>query len=616
MTIATRWKGIVALLAIVATPEAAGQACQDLDADGALAGHECFDALDCADRSWARRPGAMEVCDGFDTDCDGTLDQGCKRWCDEPPVLFPQMTPLPLSESRPDTSSLCAVLLEQSFLVGSTTEVYNVSFNRLMSVRSFDRLARIHDAVYELGDPNRDDPEDRRCGIADGSDRLLVAWFDETAGRFRVKARVVDRLGRPVAPELDLTDSYGNAGAWLGGEPAVSWDGEQFAVFWIPRSRQNEIVVTFVRPDGKLADPPTTLVSDNIDGQSHFIDSIEVLWTGGDYLLVAGVNSTGFTSLVVHADGTLAGSPTLLGDQGGTPSLHSLTLMSDRAAHIWKETGGATVDNLYLDLLDLGGRRIQPTLPLKSDSFRTSDIAAAWTGEMLGVATATRDWSNAENDYEATWWFWRIQPDGNQLDSGGILLSDDTRLESDIELMWSGEEFWIVGKVEDPGKRIVRARVVCSCSDLDSDQFDACVELDCDDTDPTVNPGATEICRGLADEDCDGAIDCEDDDCPGGPGPGSIADLHWQDGTLVWSPVVGAEVYDLARGLIVDLQRREDLLVAECAGRDLATPDWTDDGRPPAPGEALWYLARAEGAPCHPGDWSADGTLRNVPTCD
>ena len=90
-----------------------------------------------------------------------------------------------------------------------------------------------------------------------------------------------------------------------------------------------------------------------------------------------------------------------------------------------------------------------------------------------------------------------------------------------------------------------------TADDLDSDQFEACVELDCDDTNPTANPGAAQICRAPADEDCDGAMDCEDDDCPCGPGPGNIADLHWQDG-----------------------------------------------------------------APCHPGDWSADGTLRNVPTCD
>ena len=58
--------------------------------------------------------------------------------------------------------------------------------------------------------------------------------------------------------------------------------------------------------------------------------------------------------------------------------------------------------------------------------------------------------------------------------------------------------------------------VVC-CTDDDGDGYYAggsiCGEEDCDDTDPGVNPGATEKCGGGIDEDCDGDIDCADSDC-------------------------------------------------------------------------------------------------------
>lgn len=37
--------------------------------------------------------------------------------------------------------------------------------------------------------------------------------------------------------------------------------------------------------------------------------------------------------------------------------------------------------------------------------------------------------------------------------------------------------------------------------------------LDCDDTDPDVNPGETEICGDTIDNDCDGLTDAEDPDC-------------------------------------------------------------------------------------------------------
>ncbi|MHC4460646.1 MAG: InlB B-repeat-containing protein [Planctomycetota bacterium] len=61
---------------------------------------------------------------------------------------------------------------------------------------------------------------------------------------------------------------------------------------------------------------------------------------------------------------------------------------------------------------------------------------------------------------------------------------------------------------------------VCACIDNDSDGYGVlpnlrCTfpELDCDDTDPNVNPGADEICDDSIDNDCDGLIDEDDLDC-------------------------------------------------------------------------------------------------------
>ncbi len=59
---------------------------------------------------------------------------------------------------------------------------------------------------------------------------------------------------------------------------------------------------------------------------------------------------------------------------------------------------------------------------------------------------------------------------------------------------------------------------VCACVDSDGDGYyavnpDCPTGSDCDDSNAAVNPGATEICNNGIDDNCNGYVDCDDDDC-------------------------------------------------------------------------------------------------------
>ncbi len=68
--------------------------------------------------------------------------------------------------------------------------------------------------------------------------------------------------------------------------------------------------------------------------------------------------------------------------------------------------------------------------------------------------------------------------------------------------------------VDDDADNLIDCNDPDCSGDSDADTFVATpCGLDCNDNDPLINPAAAESCSNAADDDCDGATDCDDTDC-------------------------------------------------------------------------------------------------------
>ncbi len=194
-------------------------------------------------------------------------------------------------------------------------------------------------------------------------------------------------------------------------------------------------------------------------------------------------------------------------------------------------TSGYTGSKVYGYNLSGGYSSDMEEKHLISEAFDCSDLSGVTLGfwRWLGVETSKYDHASISVSRDRSNWT-TVWENSDTLDDG-----EWTWQEYDISSVADGEPTvflrWTMGStdrsVEYCGWNIddIQIWAVESCGDADSDSYQdaTCGGDDCDDSQPSVNPGAQERCSDGTDNDCDGLIDAQDPDCsdtgnPGGPG--------------------------------------------------------------------------------------------------
>jgi len=446
---------------------------------------------DCNDADPNTFPGAIEVCDGYDNDCTGDLDDNpaCVRICNLPEKIGDEL--LVTNDINPALSPSLSWTGFEFGLVWSDRrhakqEVY---FTRLdLSGNQIGGELRVTVTIDGSGFDTIRSPKIAWTGTEYG-----LVWGRPLNGDFAIYFARLDATGAKIGDDVIVSSSVDT-----GHPSALVWTGSGYALAWVDR-RDGTNDIYFAR-----LDPSGSLLGSEVRVTFNAAPSFPTLvWTGSEYGVAwRGIQNGNVNIYFIRLD--IDGLPIDPEEQLITNGAVSI---SDRPDLVWTGTEYGVVwhDNrngnaeVYFARLDELGNmigtdvRVTNASPLFADSFQPQ---IAWTGSEYAVTWADERHGDSEV------YFTRISELGQVL-STDLRVTNAARASDGSTLVWTGSQFASAWRDVRNGtsSQIYFTKIGCNCEDADSDGFSICSGGDCDDTDASIYPFAPQLCDGI-NNDC------------------------------------------------------------------------------------------------------------------
>jgi hypothetical protein len=333
----------------------------DADGDGSYAplpGHVAGDpgscGTDCDDANASVHPGAIEVCDGVDNDCNGVVDDG---------ALFVQSDPAVVRISGDIAPASPGGL---AFGGGNYAAVYWGSTGGDFQI--FSQLLTPSGASVPPGET----PLVLNANGASGGpvvwagDRFGVAWSDPRSGSYDIFFAGLQPNGAKIAPgDVQLSAASGYSV-----NPSLAWTGTEFVVAW-QDDRSGAFAVLAQRLDGAGTPIGGNVALTGASTGSGFADESPEIASGLSTLGFAWSHEpTGAPPIVsfqaIPRDLTAATAPVVALTDGTTHAVYpTITWSTDRYVVAWYDET-AQPAAIYAAAVDEQGHILAPARAISS----------------------------------------------------------------------------------------------------------------------------------------------------------------------------------------------------------------------------------------------------------